>query len=164
MRYDLSMNALEKLRQVVDEINANKDPLKLQGSWDLAIRLISRFPVDQDAAMEAYKAKDFVAFDAILTKIESPQIKKADADEGLVEVTNEMREALRAFRKRFKLTRLDDESRMSTRQLTGGAKSEIDAIVPPREFPDKVWKQLAKAGVLKHTGQGFYLLVQGAVL
>jgi hypothetical protein len=158
------MNALEKLRQVVNDINANTDPMKLQANWDLAIRLISRFPADQDAAMEAYKAKDFAAFDAILSKIESPAKKQDDADDGPVEVTSEMREALKAFRKRFKLARLDDESRMSTRQLTGGAKSEIDAIEPPKEFPDEIWKNLAKVGVLKHTGQGFYLLVKDATL
>ena len=157
------MNALEKLRQVVEDIRENKDPMKLQANWDLAARLISRFPADQDAAMEAYKTKDFDAFDAILTKIETPDSAKAE-DAGPVEVTSEMREALKAFRKRLKLTRLDDESRMNTRQLTGGAKSEIDAIVPPKEFPDEIWKQLARAGALKHTGQGFYLLVEGATL
>ena len=69
------MNALEKLRQVVDEIQANTDPLKLQGHWDLAVRLISRFPVDQDAAMEAYKAKDFAAFDALVRSVEAPPKK-----------------------------------------------------------------------------------------
>ncbi len=158
------MNALEKLRQVVEDIRDNKDPMKLQANWDLAVRLISRFPADQDAAMQAYKDKDFDAFDAILTQIENPAKQQDDADNGPVEVTSEMREALKAFRKRLKLTRLDDESRIGNRQLTGGLRSEIDAIEPPREFSDKVWKDLARAGVLKHTGQGFYQLVEGASL
>ena len=42
--------------------------------------------------------------------------------------------------------------------------SEIDAIIPPKEFPAEIWKQLARAGALKYTGQGFYLLVEGATL
>jgi hypothetical protein len=157
------MNALEKLRQVVDEIQANTDPLKLQGHWDLAVRLISRFPVDQDAAMEAYKAKDFAAFDALVRSVEAPP-KKDDSTAEPVEVTHEMREALKAFRKRLKLTRLDDESRLGSNKLSGGRHSQIDAIVPPNEYPEKVWKDLARAGVLRHTGQGFYELVPHAAL
>lgn len=156
------MNALEKLRQVVDEIHANKDPMKLQGNWDLAIRLVSRFPVDQEAAMEAYKVKNFEAFDALVRSVENPTTKD-DSDEK-VEITHEMREALKAFRKRLKLTRLDDESRLGSNKLSGGLKSDIDAIIPPKEFPDQVWKNLAKVGVLRYTGQGFYQLVEGATL
>ncbi|MCA9272048.1 MAG: hypothetical protein KDA31_03270 [Phycisphaerales bacterium] len=157
------MNALEKLRQVVDEIHANADPLKLQGHWDLAVRLMSRFPVDQKAAIEAYKAKDFAAFDALLRSVEAPP-KKADATAEPVEVTHEMREALKAFRKRLKLTKLDDESRLGSNKLSGGRHSQIDAIMPPSEFPEKVWKDLAKVGALRHTGQGFYELVPDAAL
>ena len=157
------MNALEKLRQVVDEIQANTDPLKLQGHWDLAVRLISRFPVDQVAAMDAYKAKDFAAFDALVRSVEAPP-KKDDRTAEPVEVTHEMREALKAFRKRLKLTRLDDESRLGSNKLSGGRHSQIDAIVPPNEYPEKVWKDLARAGVLRHTGQGFYELVPDAAL
>lgn len=158
------MNALEKLRQVANEIHANKDPLKLQSHWDLAVRLISRFPVDQDAAMDAYKAKDFAAFDALVQSLEAPKPKVEPKDEGPVEVTNEMREALKAFRKRLKLIRLDDESRLGNRQMTGGLKSEVDAIIPPDEYPSEVWQSLARAGVLRHTGQGFYELVPDKAL
>jgi len=158
------MNALEKLRQVIDEIHANNDPLKLQGNWDLAVRLMSRFPVDQNAAMEAYKAKDFAAFDALLRSLEAPKPKAEPKDEGPVEVTHEMREALKAFRKRLKLTRLDDESRLGNRQMTGGLKSEVDAIIPPDDYPPTVWKALARAGALKDMGQGFYMLVPDAAL
>ena len=158
------MNALEKLRQVANDISANKDPLKLQSHWDLAVRLMSRFPVDQNAAMEAYKAKDFAAFDALLRTLEAPKPKSEPKDKGPVEVTYEMREALKAFRKRLKLTRLDDESRLGNRQMTGGLKSEVDAIIPPSEYTPEVWKSLVRAGVLTDMGQGFYMLVPGAVL
>ncbi len=158
------MNALEKLRQVAEDIRANKDPLKLQSHWDLAVRLISRFPVDQNAAMVAYKANDFAAFDTLVQSLEAPKPKAEPKDEGPVEVTHEMREALKAFRKRLKLTRLDDESRLGNRQMTGGLKSEVDAIIPPSEYTPAVWKSLVRAGVLTDMGQGFYMLVPGAVL
>lgn len=158
------MNALEKLRQVAEEIRANTDPLKLQGNWELAQRLISRFPVDQKAAAEAVRVKDFAKLDVLIASLEAPKAKAAPTETGPVEVTPEMREAMKAFRKRLKLTRLDDESRLGNRQMTGGHASEIDAIIPPSEFGAGVWKSLARAGVLRDMGQGFYMLVEGASL
>ncbi len=156
------MNALEKLRQVVDEIKANTDPMKLQANWDLAARLVARFPIDQEKASEAYRSKDFETFDALVRSVENPPKKEERTEK--VEITHEMREAMKAFRKRLKLTRLDDESRLGTNKLTGGKQSQIDAIIPPREYPDKVWKDLARAGALRYTGQGFYELVEGGSL
>ena len=158
------MNALEKLRQVAEDIRANTDPLKLSGHWELALRLISRFPVDQKTAAEAVRLKDFAALDGLIASLERPKAKAAPAETGPVEVTPEMREAMKAFRKRLKLTRLDDESRLGNRQMTGGHASEIDAIIPPSEFAAGVWKSLARAGVLRDMGQGFYMLVEGASL
>ncbi|MBL8746813.1 MAG: hypothetical protein JNK58_10715 [Phycisphaerae bacterium] len=71
---------------------------------------------------------------------------------------DELDKALRAFRKRLKVMRLADESRLGGRQLTKGRESEIDAIIPPHEFPDEVWRALAREGRLIHTGRGFYSL------
>ncbi|RNC82932.1 MAG: hypothetical protein ED559_08530 [Phycisphaera sp.] len=97
-----------------------------------------------------------------MTAVENPA--KPDEPEADIEVTHEMREALKAFRKRLKLTRLDDESRLGSNKLSGGLKSDIDAIIPPKDYPDQIWKDLARLGVLNHTGQGFYQLVDGASL
>lgn len=72
----------------------------------------------------------------------------------------ELKRALKAFRKRLKLTRLDDESRLGNRYVTGGRKSAIAAIMPPREYPKAVWDVLVAQGKLKDTGQGFYELVE----
>ncbi len=69
--------------------------------------------------------------------------------------------ALKAFRKRLKLTKLDDESRLNSRKpMSAGRKSEIAAILPPREFPREVWDELAQQGKLKNTGGGFYQLIE----
>lgn len=72
----------------------------------------------------------------------------------------ELKKALKAFRKRQKLTTLDDESRLGRSPLSGG-KSSIVAIQPPREFPREVWEELADQGFLKRDGGGFYALVEG---
>ncbi|MCY2992323.1 MAG: hypothetical protein NTY19_31235 [Planctomycetota bacterium] len=71
----------------------------------------------------------------------------------------ELQQALNAFRKRFKLTRLDDESRLGHGPMTGGGKSGVVAIRPPDQFRKEIWQELAKQGKLKYAGHGLYELV-----
>lgn len=71
----------------------------------------------------------------------------------------QLRLALKAFRKRLKLTRLDDESRIGHGPMSGGGKSGVVAIRPPDQFPKEVWQELATQGKLKHMGGGLYELV-----
>jgi hypothetical protein len=71
----------------------------------------------------------------------------------------ELRLAMKAFRKRFKLTRLDDESRMGYGPTPSGQQSGIVAIRPPDQFADAVWQELARQGKLKHDRGGLYSLV-----
>lgn len=67
--------------------------------------------------------------------------------------------ALKAFRKRLKLTRLDEESKLGRSPLSAGKRSQVVAIVPPNQFPLTVWEELAAQGKLKTAGRGFYELV-----
>jgi hypothetical protein len=71
----------------------------------------------------------------------------------------ELQLALKAFRKRFKLTRLDDESRLGYGPMSSGVRSGVVAITPPNQFPNTVWQELARQGKLKHVGGGMYELV-----
>lgn len=68
--------------------------------------------------------------------------------------------ALKAFRKRLKLTKLDDESRLGGRYTSAGRHSQIVAIMPPYGYPRAVWAELARQGRLKEAGNGFYELVE----
>lgn len=72
----------------------------------------------------------------------------------------QLKHALKAFRKRLKLTRLDEESKLGNRAMTGGRKSAIIAIMPPREYPRSVWDELVAQGKLKNAGNGCYELVE----
>ncbi|HEX3654305.1 MAG TPA: hypothetical protein VHV55_00790 [Pirellulales bacterium] len=69
-----------------------------------------------------------------------------------------LKSAYNAFKKRWKLTRLDAESRIGRSPLSSGGNSSIAGIVPPDQFPRAVWEELAKQGRLKNAGQGFYSL------
>jgi hypothetical protein len=66
--------------------------------------------------------------------------------------------AFKAFKKRLKLTRLDDESKLGHGALTGGGRSGIVAISPPNQYPKAVWDELVKQGKLKYAGHGLYEL------
>ncbi len=72
----------------------------------------------------------------------------------------QLKKALKAFRKRLKLTQLDDESRLGHSPLSGSS-TKVVGIQPPREFPKEIWEELAEKGFLKYDGGGFYLLVEG---
>ena len=72
----------------------------------------------------------------------------------------ELRLAMKAFRKRLKLTRLDDESGMGYGPTSSGQQSGIFAIRPPDQFSDTIWLELAKLGKLKRDGGGLYSLVE----
>jgi hypothetical protein len=68
----------------------------------------------------------------------------------------DFKRAMKAFKKRLKLTRLDDESRLGRSPLTGGGDSGIESIIPPREFPQEIWDELVKRGTLSKDSDGFY--------
>ena len=68
----------------------------------------------------------------------------------------DLKRAMKAFKKRLKLTALDDESRLGRSPLTGGGTSGIESIIPPREFPQEVWDELVKRGRLSKDSDGFY--------
>jgi hypothetical protein len=74
--------------------------------------------------------------------------------------TEELKRAFKAFKKRLKLTRLDDESQLSRRPVTGGKPSGVVAIMPPSQFPPAVWEELVRQGKLKKAGHGTYELVE----
>jgi hypothetical protein len=69
-----------------------------------------------------------------------------------------LKNAYNAFKKRWKLTRLDYDSRIGRGPLSAGEKSSIIGIAAPREFPRAVWEELVKQGRLKHAGSGLYAM------
>jgi hypothetical protein len=71
----------------------------------------------------------------------------------------ELKLALKAFRKRLKLNRLDDESRLGYGPMSSGGRSGVVAITPPDQFSHAVWEELARQGKLKHAGGTMYELV-----
>ena len=74
--------------------------------------------------------------------------------------SQELKKALKAFKKRLKLMRLDDESKLGAGPLSGGRDSGLVAIRPPAKFAQEVWDELVRQGKLKDAGHGLYELVR----
>jgi hypothetical protein len=71
-----------------------------------------------------------------------------------------LKQAMKAFKKRLKLTRLDEESGLAGGPFSKGHGSDIVAIEPPRQYPREVWEKLVEQGKLRHAGGGMYQLIQ----
>jgi hypothetical protein len=71
----------------------------------------------------------------------------------------ELKRAIKAFKKRLKLTKLDDESGLSR---GGGKKSGITGITPPSGHPPGIWEELVSRGKLKREMSNTFSLVEGA--
>jgi hypothetical protein len=67
-----------------------------------------------------------------------------------------LKAALKAYKKRLKLTQLDDASRIGRGPMSSGGGSSIAGITPPDQYPREVWEELVKQGKLKRAGQGLY--------
>ncbi len=70
----------------------------------------------------------------------------------------QLKNALKAFKKRLKLTRLDDESKVGHGPMSGGGRSGVVAIPPPTRYPQPVWDELVRQGRLRRAGHGLYEL------
>ena len=68
-----------------------------------------------------------------------------------------LKRALKAFKKRLKLTALDEDSRLGRGAFSAGAQG-ICAIQPPNQYPPEVWEELCRQGKLRHSGHGLFEL------
>ena len=68
-----------------------------------------------------------------------------------------LKRALKAFKKRLKLTALDEDSRLGRGAFSAGAQG-ICAIQPPNQYPPEVWAELCRQGKLRDSGHGLYEL------
>ena len=74
---------------------------------------------------------------------------------------DELHKALRAFRKKLKLMRLDDDSKIGHGPMSSGQREKIISMQPPSGFGREIWEELADKGYLKRDGVGFFELVEG---
>jgi len=69
-----------------------------------------------------------------------------------------LKRALKAFRKRLKITVLDAESSLGVGPMSSGRRSAIVGITPPERYPRSVWDELVRQGRLLDAKRGMYEL------
>ena len=71
-----------------------------------------------------------------------------------------LKSALKAFKKRLRLTALDSDSQVGHGPFSTGSVG-VFAIQPPSQFPQEVWDELCRLGRLRASGHGLYELPKG---
>jgi len=70
-----------------------------------------------------------------------------------------LKRALKALKKRLKVTRLDDESRLGHDAMSKGSGSTICAVRPPDQYPPEVWQALEEKGRVRSDRNGLYEII-----
>jgi hypothetical protein len=83
-------------------------------------------------------------------------MSSADSPQPSAFSPQELKTALKAFKKRLKLTQLDDQSRIGVGPMSSGRASGIVAISPPDQYPQEIWEELARQGKIRRVGNGQY--------
>ena len=68
-----------------------------------------------------------------------------------------LKRAFKAFKKRLKLTALDEDSRLGGGAFSKGS-AKVTAIQPPNQYPPEVWHALHRQGKIRDIGHGLYEL------
>ena len=154
---------LREIEQSIDAL-AQASPAEAGPMWGAMHKLLLKAKADAQSIMPVIGRRDLDGLRDILRTLRGEETESITEDttpaEPVAEIDPDtLKKAMRAFRKRLKLARLDHESRLGVGPMSGGKKSDIDAILAPQEFPTEVWEALVHAGDLKRAGSGFYQLV-----
>ena len=125
------------------------------GPWGEARQVIDEVGERDPDLVAAIEARDLAGLRAILDQWASGTRPLPAQDRAV------FKRAMQAYRKSFKVTRLDDESKVGGGPMSAGSASRIVAITPPAQYPREVWNALALQGRLVYAGQGMYALGRG---
>jgi len=176
--------ALQNLGELASELFLCDDPKKASRFWERVSKALKHVDAGPAEVQKILDNHDVTGLSRLVNKLSSPSrpnsnsstppptpppsraipthpLRPAPPQEPLDPLdTQVQKRAMKAFRKRLKLTRLDDESKLGRSPLTSGKPSGVVAITPPNQYPPAVWHELVKQGKLKPAGTGFYALVQ----
>jgi hypothetical protein len=144
---------LAKLSELLAAIRGYDDPRRASEEWKQAYRLLQKSELPADRVGSVVGMRDVEGLAELLDELRDPSVAAVRPEGPSEETCNK---ALAAFRKRISLTMLDEESKLGRNPLTKGAESGIAGIVPPNEWPEAVWQELARQGKLRYLGYGLY--------
>ena len=128
------------------------DPANAQ-SWSRAEAALGPASASEPELARIIAAKDAAALRALADGWVSGTTMLPEPDRAL------LKRALKAFKKRLKVTRLDEESRLGVGAMTGGKQSSVVGITPPDGFAPEVWEELVRQKRLAGGRHGIYELL-----
>jgi hypothetical protein len=146
-------NILTTLDELVATISGCDDPRHAGGEWKQVFKLLQKTGLPAGRIAHVTGMRDAGMLTALVDELRSPE---ADAEPTEAPSDEDCKKAFQAFKKRLKLTILDEESKLGRSPLSKGSEASTAAIVPPGEWPDAVWQELARQGKLHYVRDGFY--------
>jgi hypothetical protein len=150
---------IAKLNELQAAIDQYPDPRRASSEWKQVYKLLQKTDVPPGRITSLVGMRNMEGLAEVIEQLSAPETEAPDPGADAPD-SETCKKALKAFRKRESVTRLDDESKLGRSPLTKGAGSSSMAISPPMEWPDEVWRELARQGKLKDVGGGFYQLAK----
>lgn len=151
-------DTISKLNELLEKIKTYDDPRRASTEWKQAFNLLKKTNLNQNTVANVIAMRGLDRLTQLIQQLTTPLQAEPPALDAPDDET--CRNAMRAFKKRLKLTRLDDESQIVSRDpLSKGSGSGISSIIPPKDYPPQVWKELVRRGKLRYAREGFYELV-----
>ena len=133
------------LAEVVDDSAAGAAPRK---TWAEAREALAASGVNEADIAAAVGAEDAAGVRAILDQWRSGKRHLPEHDREV------LKRAMKAYRKRLKITVLDAESSIGGGPMSSGRQSTIVGVTPPERYPRAVWDELVRQGRLLRSGRG----------
>ncbi len=138
-----------RLRALVERLDGGLSDDEAAAAWSGADADVSAAGADEDAeiALPVWE-HDTAAVRALITQWDAGQGHLPEWDRAV------LKRALKAYRKRLKIARLDDSSSATRNPLTKGEESSITGVRPPDQYDQEIWDMLIQQGKLLDGGNG----------
>ena len=138
-----------RLRDLAAQLAAAPDDEGRERLWTEADRLLAAADAEEDAdlALPIWE-RDLGGLGERLEAWDAGRAPFPEWDKAV------LKRAFKAYKKRLKLIRLDDESTAGVNPLSAGRKSSILGIRPPEQYAPEVWALLIAQGKLCDPGSG----------
>ncbi|MEC8818402.1 MAG: hypothetical protein VXX30_04890 [Planctomycetota bacterium] len=148
--------AMAEIEGMIESLRELDEP----ATWGRLQRSLLKLKADPGMVARAVIGRDLEGVQRTLNVLRGEEpVQAAPEAPALPEVEEEvLREAMKAYRKRMKLMKLDHESKLGRSPLSTGKGADFESILPPEQYGPEVWQVLAARGQLEATGHGFYKL------
>jgi len=148
-----------KLNELLTAIGGYDDPRRASSEWKQVYRLLQKTDMPPGRVTSMVGMRDVGRLTEVIAQLSAPEAETPPPPDDAPDAET-CKKALKAFRKRVSVTRLDDESQLGRSPLSKGASSGSLAITPPIEWPDEIWRELVRQGKLRDAGHGLYELAK----